>query len=227
MRFGTYVLALSMTLCPALVLAQDEPAKDQPPKEPAAEEKAPAKDDAAKQDTEKKDAEKAAEGKAPEAEAAPAKEAAPAAAAAPAAEPAPAKEHAAKAEEPKAAAPAKKELSACAKTYVPLADTYKAAYEDMEKWIDQINTQTTAASDKVAKLQAQIQENETATTQAKLAGDNAKVKDLTKQNKALWNDMNAAKKGLADTCAQFGKEAAARVKKYDAATEQALSALKK
>jgi len=141
--------------------------------------------------------------------AAPAAETAPAAVPAPAAAPAPAKE-----------------LSGCAKSFSPLADSYKSAYDDLQKWIGQIDTETAAAGDKVQKLQAQIHENESAITQAKLNKDNAKVKDLQKQNKQLWDDFNSAKKGQSDACAKFVKEAPQRVKQYSDATNKALDALK-
>ncbi len=150
-------------------------------------------------------------------------------AAAPASEDTPAKEEAAapKAEAaPAAEAEPAKELSSCAKSLAPLADSYKSAYDDMQKWIGQIDTETAAANDKVQKLQAQIHENETATTQAKLDKDNAKVKDLQKANKTLWNDFNAATKAQSDACAKFVKEAPQRVKQYADATNKALGELK-
>ena len=146
-----------------------------------------------------------------------------AAAPAAAAEAAPAKEEAAA---PAAAAAPAKELSGCAKSFSPLADSYKSAYDDLQKWIGQIDTETAAAGDKVQKLQAQIHENESAITQAKLNKDNAKVKDLQKQNKQLWDDFNSAKKGQSDACAKFVKEAPQRVKQYSDATNKALDALK-
>jgi hypothetical protein len=126
---------------------------------------------------------------------------------------------------PAAAAPAK-ELSACAKSFVPLSDTYKAAYDDMQKWIAQIDTQTSAAADKVAKLQTAIEQNEAALTQAKLANDSSKTKDLQKQNKKLYDDFNAAKKDLAGACSKFAKDAADKVKGYADASSKALDALK-
>lgn len=122
-------------------------------------------------------------------------------------------------------APAK-ELSGCAKSVSPLADSYKSAYDDLQKWIGQIDTETAAAGDKVQKLQAQIQQNETATTQAKLDKDTSKVKDLQKSNKTLWSDFNAATKAQSDACAKFAKEAPQRVKQYTDATNKALDALK-
>lgn len=146
-----------------------------------------------------------------------AEEAKPAAEAAPAAEAKPAAEA--------AAAPAK-ELSGCAKSFVPLSDTYKSAYDDMQKWIAEIDTQTAAAGEKVVTLQAQIQANETAITQAKLNKDDSKAKSLQKENKKLWDDFNAAKKSQSDVCAKFVKDAPQRVKGYSDATSKALDALK-
>jgi hypothetical protein len=171
-----------------------------------------AQEEAKKEEPAKEEAPKAVAEAAPAAEAKPAAEAAPAAAAAPAA---PAAE----------AAPAK-ELSGCAKSFVPLSDTYKSAYDDLQKWITQIDTQTAAAGEKVQKLQTQITANETAVTQAKLSNDDSKVKSLQKEGKKLWDDFNAAKKDQSDACGKFVKEAPQRVKQYTDATNKALDALK-
>lgn len=197
MKIESYALALILGL--GLGLVAPAFAQEEPKKEE------PAKEEAAKP----------AEEAAPEAaaEAAPAKEEAakPAAKAAPEAAP--------------AAAPAK-ELSSCAKSFVPLSDSYKKAYDDMQKWIAQIDTQTAAAGEKVQKLQAQITENETAATKAKLDGDGKKGKELAKENKQLWTDFNAAKKSEAATCSGFAKEAADRVKQNTDVANKALEALK-
>jgi hypothetical protein len=140
----------------------------------------------------------------------------------------PAKEEAKPAAEaaPAAAAAPAKELSACAKSFVPLSDTYKAAYDDMQKWIAEIDTQTAAAADKVAKLQTEIEQNEAALTQAKLGNDSSKTKDLQKQNKKLYDDFNTAKKDLASACSKFSKQASDKVKGYADASNKALDALK-
>ena len=143
--------------------------------------------------------------------------------AAPAATPAPA---AAAAVAPAPAPAPAKDLTPSAKTFVPLADGYKSAYDDMSKWIAQIDSETAAASEKSQKLQTQVQENETAITQAKLKGDNAKVKELQKQNKTLWDQITAAKKEQADTSGRYTKDAAQRVKQYTDATNKALDAVK-
>ena len=140
----------------------------------------------------------------------------------------PAKEEAKPAAEaaPAAAAAPAKELSACAKAFEPLADSYKSAYDDLQKWIGEINTQTSAANDQVVKLQSEITANETAVTQAKLAKDDSKTKSLQKENKKLWDDFNAAKKTQSDACAKFAKDAPQKVKQYSDATSKALDALK-
>ena len=156
----------------------------------------------------------------------PAKEAATAPAAA--AEATPAKEETAKpaaAAAAPAAAPAK-ELSSCAKTFVPLSDSYKAAYDDMQKWISQIDTQTAAAADKVAKLQTQFEQNQAGITQAKLANDSAKAKDLDKASKKIWDDLTTAKKDLSGICGKFAKDAQDKVKQYTDASNKALDTLK-
>jgi hypothetical protein len=211
MRFRTGVLAPVLVLGLAFTSLAQEPPKEEPPKEtPPAE--APAKE-------------------APPAEA-PVKEVSPAEAPAKDAVPAPevakpAAAAAAPAVAAKPAAPAaSKEVSACAQSLQPLADSYKAAYEDMQKWIAEVDAQTSAANQGVAKLQAEVQANEDAATKAKLAGDNAKVKDLAKQNKQLWSQLEAAKKSAAVACAPVSKQAADRVKQYEAATAQALAKTK-
>jgi len=132
----------------------------------------------------------------------------------------PAKEETAKpaAEEaPKAEAP--KELSSCAKSLVPLAESYKKAYEEMQKWIAAIDSQTAAGNESLKKLQDQIQQNETAITKAKIDGDDNKAKELTKANKKLWDDLNAAEEKQSVACSSYVKEAGQRVKQYAADSE--------
>jgi hypothetical protein len=127
---------------------------------------------------------------------------------------------------PAAAAEPAKELSGCAKSFVPLSDSYKAAYDDLQKWIAQIDTATAAAGEKVNTAQAKVQENETALTQAKLGKDDSKIKSLQKENKTLWDNLRAAQKDQSDACGKFVKEAPQRVKQYTDATNKALDALK-
>jgi hypothetical protein len=201
MRKYVLTLALMMGLVfAAPAFAQEDPNKDQTAKPEASPAPAePAKDEPAKAEPSKE---------APPKEAAPAT-AAPAAAVSAAAAP-----------------PPTKELSSCAKGFVPIANSYKSAYDDMEKWIAEIDKATGESSAKLAALQDQIQKNEAAITQAKLAKDNAKAKDLQKENKKLWDDYNAGKKSLSDTCSKYVKDASMRIKQYADATNQALDSLK-
>jgi hypothetical protein len=225
MKLGFRSLALIFGLGLAVpVMAQTEPAKEEPAKPaaeaaPAAEapEEAakPAEEAAPAAEAPKEEAAKPAEEAAPAAEAPKEEAEKPVAAAAPAAAPTAAP----------AAAPAK-ELSSSAKTFVPLADSYKSAYDDMQKWLGQIDAQTAVASDKAQKLQAQIQANETAITQAKLDKNDSKAKSLQKENKKLWDEFNAAKKELSTLNAGFTKEASGRVKQYADASDKALEGLK-
>jgi len=126
----------------------------------------------------------------------------------------------------KAAPEAAKELSLCAKALVPVAESYKKAYDDMQKWIAEVDARTAAGNEKIVKVQEQIQQNETASTKAKLDGDDAKVKELSKANKQLWADLEAAKKGQSAACSGIDKEAAQRVKQYAAETNTALEECK-
>ena len=197
MKLGLHALALILGLgLVAPALAQEEPKKEEPAKEEAA-----------------KPAAEAAPAAVPAKEetAKPAAEVAPVAATAPAAAPV--------AEPPK-------ELSSCAKSFVPLSDSYKNAYDDMQKWINQIDTQTAAVADKVAKLQTQFEQNQAAITQAKLANDSAKAKDLDKASKKIWDDLTTAKKDLSGICGKFAKDAQDKVKQYTDATNKALDTLK-
>jgi chromosome segregation ATPase len=211
MKNGFLALALILGLGVATpVLSQTDPAPEEPAKqEPAKDEKAKPAEEAPAAEPAKAEEAKPAEEAPPAPEAAKEAEAKPAAASAPAAAPAPAKE-----------------LSSCAKSYVPLADSYKSAYDDMQKWIGQIDAKTSAASDKAQTLQTQIQQNETAITQAKLDKNDSKAKSLQKENKKLWDDFNAAKKELSTICAGFAKEASGRVKQYADASGRALEGLK-
>ena len=192
---------------------------------PAFADDAAVKEDPAKPEAVKEEAAKPAEeGAKPVEAAAPAaakEEAKHGAAAVPSKETAPAKDAA----PAKAAAPAK-EMSACAKTYSPLVDSYAKAHADMDAWVKKVDADTSAASEKTAKMQAQIQENEAAITKAKIDKDDAKAKSLAKANKQIWADFNTAKKAQDKACAGFAKEAADHVKQNDDAINQALAAVK-
>ena len=117
-------------------------------------------------------------------------------------------------------------LSPCAQSLQPLAESYKKSYDDMQKWIAQVNTETSAASEKVQKLQAQIKANEEAIAKAKAGDDSSKAKEITKQNKGLSKDLEAAKKAETAASDPVAKMAADRVKQYEADADKALADLK-
>ena len=133
--------------------------------------------------------------------------------------PAPKTEIAAKAEAPK-------ELTPCAKIFVPLADTYKKAYEEMQKWIAGVDEKTAAASARVDKIQEHIQQNEGAITKAKLAGDDNKENALSKDNKQLWSELTSAKKDRSATCSGYAREAIQKAKHFQVDILEKLEACK-
>jgi hypothetical protein len=215
-----YVLTFALGLGAAsAVLAQEEPPTPAPAKEePAAAKEEPAKaaeappakeEPAAAKETEKP-AEAAAE--APKAEAA--KEETKPAAAAAAATPAP------------KAPPAAKELGASAKSFAPLADSYKKAFDDMQAWMVTVDAQLGPGDEQVRTLQEKLKQNETAITQAKAAGDSKKVKSLQSENKQLTSDASKAQKNLTAARGDYLKQATQRAKQYQAASDAALEQVK-
>jgi hypothetical protein len=229
MKLRIGILALALGFGPTLtsVMAQESPETAEPAQaEPAKEE--PAKEEAAKAVAEAAPAAAAAAAPAAAAAAvAPAGAAAAVAAPAPAAAAAPAAAGVPTGAVAKPAAPpAPKELSSSARALQPLAESYKQAYDDVQKWITQVDSQTSATDENVKKLQAQIQANDDAIKTAKAAGDSSKAKALTKENKQLTSQLNSAKKSSADTDSTLAKEASDRAKKYEAGTNKAISDIK-
>jgi hypothetical protein len=117
-------------------------------------------------------------------------------------------------------------MSASAKTFVPLADSYKRAYDDMQKWISEIDAKTSAASEKSSKIEAQMKANDAAIATATAAKDKSKAKDLQKENKKLADELTASKKELATISSSYTKQASDRVKSYNEASGKALADLK-
>lgn len=135
----------------------------------------------------------------------------------------------AKAEAGAPAQPAKKEearksepQTACAQALVPLGEVYRDAYIEMRKFIDDVDVQTKAADERVAKLEKQIQDDESAMTKAKLDGDGAKEEELSHQDKQLWKDLKAAKKERASLCSGFARDAKQKVRDFAGAAEAKL-----
>ncbi|MFA6028346.1 MAG: hypothetical protein WC969_00695 [Elusimicrobiota bacterium] len=132
--------------------------------------------------------------------------------------------------EPVAAAPAPKPVKAkvlteCAACLTPLIDGYKGVLADLEKWTAEVDAQTAAAEESFQKLQKGISDNEVAITKAKLEGGKAnkeRVKELNKQNKTLWSELEAARKAKAALCKQFGRDASQKVREYNASIQEKL-----
>ena len=130
------------------------------------------------------------------------------AAEAPAAKPAP---------KPETAQKPAKELNASAKIFVPLADNYKKAYDELQLWILSIDAQTAAVSAQISRIQDDIQKNEAAITKLKIQGggeSSEEGRQLAKDNKQLWADLSAARKERSALSKGFAKEAIQRAKSY-------------
>jgi hypothetical protein len=148
----------------------------------------------------------------------------------------PAKEDPAK-EQPaaeQAAAPAEtpaptetpKPLSASAMAFAPLADSYKKAYDDMQAWMSTIDAQASKVDAEIKKLQGQIKTNETAITEAKLAGDSKQLKALQSENKQLTSAVETQQKNLSAARGDYVKQLSQKVKGYQAAQDAALQQVK-
>lgn len=124
---------------------------------------------------------------------------------------------------------APKELTPCAKTLVPLADSYKKAYEELEKWIGDVDAQTAAATTKIEKIQEQIEKNESAITKLRLQGtraSSAKGRDLATNNKLLWSELSATRKESSALCAGFAREAVQKARHYQSDVAAKLEGVK-
>jgi outer membrane biosynthesis protein TonB len=112
-----------------------------------------------------------------------------------------------------------KELNSCAKVFVPLADTYKKEYEEMQRWILTIDAETANVSAHISRIQDDIQKNEAAITKLKLAGGregSEEGRELAKSNKQLWADLSAARKERTALNKGFAREAIQRAKNNQA-----------
>jgi len=118
-----------------------------------------------------------------------------------------------------------KELSSCAQPLVPLAEAYREAYESMQRWIREASDQTAAADERVKRLQAQIQDNEAVITKLKFEDtkeNRARIKDLAKDNKQLWKDLDAARREKAALCRALSKTAGQKVRELSDAVRERL-----
>lgn len=129
---------------------------------------------------------------------------------------------------PKPVEPAK-ELTPCAKAFVPLADNYKKAYDELQIWIRHIDAQTAGASAAISRIQGEIEKNEAAITKLKIEGgseSSEKGRELAKDNKKLWADLSASRKERAALCEGFTREAIQRAKRYQVEIIETLEGIK-
>lgn len=140
---------------------------------------------------------------------------------------APAPKPAPKPEAPAAKAEPAKELNPGAKIFVPLADNYKKASDELQAWILHIDAEISGVSGRISRIQADIEKNEAAITKLKLDGDRSgEGKNLAKTNKELWADLSAARKERADLSKGFAREAIQRAKSYQLEIIEKLEAIK-
>jgi hypothetical protein len=108
-----------------------------------------------------------------------------------------------------------KALNAFAQTFVPLAEAYKRAHDEMQRWIVDIDAQTGGVATDISRIQEDIQKNEAAITKMKLAGGGERSEEgraLAKENKQLWADLSVARKERSALIKGFMREAVQRVK---------------
>ncbi|MBI3548211.1 MAG: hypothetical protein HY078_04065 [Elusimicrobia bacterium] len=128
----------------------------------------------------------------------------------------------------KAKAAAPKEVSPCAKTFTPLADAYRKAAEDMDRWIKEIDAQTSATDVMIKKLEAEVEANEAKMTKLKLhedAASQSERRELEKENRQLWADLKTARKDREALCQGLAKQASQRVKEYNVEITERLKQL--
>ena len=128
----------------------------------------------------------------------------------------------------KPAAPAK-ELNPIAKAFVPLAEKYKKAHDEMRSWILHIDAETAAVSANISRIQGMIEKNEASITKLKLEGSResaAQIPELAKDNKQLWSELAAARKERTALAHGYTREAITRAKGYQVDVIETLDAIK-
>lgn len=110
-----------------------------------------------------------------------------------------------------------KGLAPGVKPLVEIADAYQAAADGIRRWANEESDAFAAADESVKKLQDHIQDNEAAMTKLKFENtkeSRARMKDLAKDNKQLWRDLNAAKAERASLSRSLSKTAVQKVREY-------------
>jgi len=110
-----------------------------------------------------------------------------------------------------------KPLSSSAQQLAPLAESYRQAYEAVQRWMRNVSDQSAIADGKIRQIQGKITENEASITRLKLESareNKSRISDLNKQNKELWKELEAAKRDKAEFCSSLSKTAAQKVREF-------------
>ena len=118
----------------------------------------------------------------------------------------------------------------CAGAYQKVSEGFLDGYKAMDAWVGQASGQVSASAEKVEKIEDQIKDNESSVTKLKLDRSKdakLKLKELDKANKALWRELEAARKEQDALCKGFTRAAAAKVKELVADVTKRLAEAQK
>lgn len=122
------------------------------------------------------------------------------------------------------------ETVGCAGAYQKVSDGFLDGYKAMDAWVGSASAQVSASADKVGKIEDQIKENESSVTGLKLQRSKEaklKLKELDKANRALWKELDAARREQDALCRGFSRAAAAKVKELTLDVSKRLSEAQK
>ncbi len=127
---------------------------------------------------------------------------------------------------PEPAKPEERKLEGCSARFQSLADEYREAQESMQKWVYEASDQAAAVARRESVLQEKIQQNEAAMTRLKLEWSKeakAKLKELGKENKELWRELEGVRKERKALCRALYAAAEQKVKDLSAQMKERLT----
>ncbi len=127
---------------------------------------------------------------------------------------------------PEPAKPEERKLEGCSARFQTLADGYREAHESMRKWVYEASDQAAAVARRESVLQEKIQQNEAAMTRLKLEWSKeakAKLKELARENKELWRELEGVRKERKVLCRALYTAAEQKVKELSAQMKERLS----
>lgn len=122
------------------------------------------------------------------------------------------------------------EAVGCAGAYQKVSDGFLEGYKAMDAWVASASGQVSASAEKVEKIEDQIKENESSVTKLKLDRSKdakLKLKELDKANKALWRELEAARREQDALCKGFSRSSATKVKELVADVTKRLTEAQK